>query len=143
MRITHFVEPYRFLSNFYGAPVFMYGKLYPTVEHAYQASKTENKLEREKIRQCQTAAQAKRMGRSVTMRKDFDELKLMFMNTLVFRKFERHASLRKLLLDTGDAELVEGNEWNDTFWGVCNGRGENHLGKILMRVREELKRKTS
>jgi predicted NAD-dependent protein-ADP-ribosyltransferase YbiA (DUF1768 family) len=53
-------------------------------------------------------------------------------------KFSRNPELRVKLLNTGDLQLVEGNYWGDTFWGVCNGKGENHLGKILMRVRKEL-----
>ena len=53
-------------------------------------------------------------------------------------KFTTNPNLAKRLLDTGDEELIEGNDWNDIFWGVCNGKGENNLGKILMRIRNEL-----
>ena len=61
------------------------------------------------------------------------------METLVREKFSHNKDLKEMLLETGDAIIEEGNDWNDTFWGVCNGKGENHLGKILMKIREELR----
>ena len=61
------------------------------------------------------------------------------MEDICRAKFTQNEELKKKLIDTGDATLIEGNTWNDTFWGVCNGVGENNLGKILMKIREELK----
>lgn len=147
--IDHFDGEYAFLSNFYPwdaqlrryvaeAPVLMYGQTYRTVEHAFQAAKTANKGERLLIRLASTPGQAKRLGRKVKLRPDWNEVRVNVMFTLVFRKFTEHKFLGDLLLATGDHELIEGNNWNDTFWGVCRGKGENQLGQILMRVRSEL-----
>lgn len=60
------------------------------------------------------------------------------MRQCVALKFESHPDLAEMLLDTGNTKLIEGNSWNDTYWGVCGGRGKNHLGKILMGVRSQL-----
>jgi ribA/ribD-fused uncharacterized protein len=114
----------------------MDGRTYPSVEHAYQAAKTLDDSQRERIGRCLKAGEAKRMGRLVTMREDWDEVKIDVMRSLVEQKFTRHENLGNRLLDTGDQHLEEGNTWGDTFWGTCNGKGENHLGKILMEVRE-------
>lgn len=83
-------------------------------------------------------AQAKLAGRNCELRKDWEDIKEQTMYEIVSAKFTQNKNLAKLLLDTGDAYLEEGNWWQDTTWGVCNGVGENKLGKILMRVREEL-----
>jgi len=139
MAIREFQGKYRFLSNFFPSPVAMDGKEYPSVEHAYQAAKTLDKDRREVIRQQETPGRAKRAGQRAPLRKDWDEVKLRVMEILVRRKFKSHDNLKKRLLATGDEELIEGNTWNDTFWGVCRGRGQNHLGKILMKIREELR----
>lgn len=113
------------------------GLEYPSVEHAYQAAKTLNVYERDRIRKCRFPGLAKAAGKSVTLRYDWDSVRLSTMEHLVRQKFSAQP-LRQQLFETGDAELIEGNTWGDTFWGVFNGEGENHLGKILMKVREEL-----
>lgn len=140
MTVKSFQGKYRFLSNFYPAAVFYRGLTFPTVEHAYQASKSLDETEQRRIAQCPTPGDAKRLGRQLTRRPDFDEVKLSIMFDLVSQKFTRHPQLTKLLLETGDDELVEGNTWNDIFWGVYNGQGKNHLGKILMKVRDDLRK---
>lgn len=136
MQITKFHGDHAFLSNFHPVPVVFEGLEFPSVEHAYQAAKTVDPAERQRFL-TGTAAQAKRAGRKVTLRPDWAEVRLGVMERLVRQKFRR-PELRELLLATGEAELVEGNHWNDTFWGVCKGKGENHLGRILMKVRAEL-----
>lgn len=137
--IDSFRGKYRFLSNFWPSPIFVFGSEYPTVEHAYQGLKTVVMEEREEIRLAKTPGQAKRLGKKVTMREDWnDEFKLFHMHLFNQMKFHGHEDLGEKLLATGDQELVEGNAWGDTFWGVCNGVGENHLGKILMKIRGEL-----
>lgn len=137
--IDKFDGKYRFLSNFYNGWVVYDGDIYHTVEQAYQAAKTLSLKEREKIQLAKTAAEAKKLGKKVTMRPDWDNIKLSVMEGLVKDKFVNSPILKDWLLDTGDEELVEGNWWGDTFWGVCKGVGENHLGKILMKVRDSLK----
>lgn len=72
------------------------------------------------------------------MRSDWEEVKLGVMEGLLREKFS-DPELRRKLLATGERELVEGNDWGDSFWGVCAGRGKNHLGRLLMKLREELR----
>lgn len=136
--ICEFKGPYAFLSNFYPSEVEFDGIVYPTVEHAYQAAKTLNPEERTCIRDQPTPAEARRAGRRVAMRENWDSIKLWIMAFLVQQKFSRHEMLRKRLLSTGDRYLEEGNRHGDTFWGAVRGRGHNWLGKILMNVRGEL-----
>ena len=89
----------------------------------------------------QTPGQAKRLGRKCLLRKDWEEAKDHAMLSVLRAKFA-NPELKEKLIATGDVELVEGNHWNDTYWGVCNGIGKNMLGKLLMQVREEIKNDT-
>lgn len=130
--IDSFSGEYRFLSNFYADP---HGGL--SVEHYYQARKTEDIEEADAILNANTPGEAKRLGRKATLRPDWDDIKDDVMLILLWRKF-CHEPLRTRLLETGDQELIEGNTWGDTYWGVCNGKGKNMLGKLLMKVRDEL-----
>ena len=131
--ITEFQGNYRFLSNFSPVFVMFEGKSYLSVEHAYQAAKAPAE-EREPFRHC-TPGQAKRLGQKTKLPTDWETRKVAVMFSLLTSKFSQDY-LRGRLLATEDAELVEGNHWGDTFWGVCKGVGENNLGKLLMRVRE-------
>lgn len=136
--ITEFKGGYRFLSNFYPCVIKgVGGMVFNSVEHGFQAAKTLDVDSQVKIWQAATPGDAKRLGRRVTLRQDWELIKLAVMLDLVRQKFAE-PTLRRQLLATLDAELVEGNWWNDTFWGVCRGKGENHLGKILMQVRYEI-----
>jgi len=137
-RIERFTGDYDFLSNFHPSPIEVDGILYPTVEHAFQAAKTFVLEEKQGIAAAATPGRAKRMGRKVQLRPDWEHVKVGIMEELVRLKFATHADLREKLLATGNAELIEGNNWNDTFWGVCRGRGRNELGLILMKLRSEL-----
>lgn len=141
--ITRFTGDYAFLSNFHTALVMLDGMTYPTVEHAYQAAKTLDDDLRLKIRNAATPALAKKMGKSITLHPDWNTSKLNIMENLLIQKFA-YPSLREKLLATKDKELVEGNYWHDLYFGKCscikhNNSGENHLGKILMRLREYYK----
>ena len=136
--ITTFKDEYRFLSNFWPARVMLDGIIYPSVEHAYVAAKTTDKEIRKKIQNTYKAGDVKRLGRTFTLRDNWDLIKFQVMSDLVWQKFQ-HEELKQLLLATGDQEIIEGNTWGDVYWGVCRGEGQNNLGKILMRVREELK----
>lgn len=137
-KIDSFTGPYRFLSNFFPCPISYQAILYNSVEHAYQAAKTRDQQARIDIAGALTPGIAKRMGRLVKLRPDWDLVKLDVMKELLLKKFS-HGSLRQLLLDTGNAELVEGNGWGDRFWGRVAGQGHNHLGRLLMEVREEVR----
>jgi len=135
--VVSFSGKFRFLSNFHPSPVTFEGLDYPSVEHAYQAAKTTDQSARDEIRLSATAGAAKKLGRRVVMRPDWESIKLGVMEELVRQKFA-DPDLKEALLATGCDELIEGNYWGDTFWGVCKGVGHNHLGQILMKVRSEL-----
>ncbi len=137
--IDSFRGEHRWLSNFYPAEVQYEGVMYPSLEYAFQAAKTLNLAQRRLIRGAPTSGKAKALGRTVRLRPDWEEVKLEIMAELVEDKFTRHYPLTQRLLGTGDQEIVEGNVWGDRFWGVCDGKGENHLGRILMAVRDELR----
>jgi len=128
---------YDYLSNFYPSTVRFEGNLYPTVEHAYQASKTIDLKLREFIRKASGPMEAKKLGRCLLLREDWELVRVDIMRHLIKEKFS-NPFLLHLLIKTKDADLIMGNLWNDRFWGVCRGTGENWLGKILMEVREEL-----
>lgn len=138
--ITSFKGEFEFLSNFYSSPVEMEDVTYPTVEHAFQAAKTGILHERERVRRATTPGKAKLVGKKITLTGGpaaWNARRVSVMKTLIRKKFT-DPDLRAKLLATGDATLIEGNTWNDKFWGVCNGVGENQLGKILMEVRAEI-----
>jgi hypothetical protein len=147
--IQKFEGRYGFLSNFYPCLIEHRGISYPSVEHFYVAQKCNgpqfmNGVQytpadfREMIARIPHPGTVKKMGAKMSIRKDWDEKKLEFMNWAVREKF-KDEKLAQMLLETGEYELVEGNIWNDTFWGVCDGKGHNHLGKILMCVRDEIR----
>lgn len=137
MKIDCFDGSYAFLSNFYNCMVEYDGLLYRNSEAAFQAAKTMDKKMRKVFTELSPSS-AKYLGRHVHLRGDWEDVKDNIMYEIVHNKFSNNLDLRNLLHDTGEAELVEGNWWNDKYWGVCNGEGQNKLGKILMRVRDEL-----
>ena len=145
--IDNFRGKYYFLSNFYNAPVEYEGILYTNNEAAFQSAKLKNKnLRTNYIHNGMKynfatldPSTAKKFGRHLNLRSDWEEVKFDIMYELVYDKFNRNQKLRQKLLLTDNEELVEGNTWGDRIWGKCNGKGQNNLGKILMRVREELR----
>lgn len=136
--INEFKGKYFFLSNFYNAPVMYEELLYQNNESAFQSAKVLDVERRKQFCELDPST-AKRKGRNVILRHDWENVKDNVMEDCVRDKFTRNEELRQKLLDTGNEELVEGNTWNDTYWGICRSRGRNMLGKILMKVREELR----
>lgn len=139
--ITDFhAEKYNFLSNFYEASISYGGLTYGSNEAAFQAQKCITKEEMLQFTEY-GPGKSKSVGRKVQLRSDWEQVKFGLMEEIVRAKFTQHPELAWRLLETGDKILVEGNHWGDTCWGVDTrtGQGENHLGKILMKVREELK----
>lgn len=139
--IDSFADEHDFLSNFHPCEVLFDGVLWRSVEHAYQAAKTNRAKERTAIFGAVSPAKAKRLGKKVSLRPDWDSVKVGIMEQLVRDKFARNPDLALRLLNTGDARLVEGNTWGDKFWGTVDGHGKNKLGEILMLVRSELRAK--
>jgi hypothetical protein len=137
-KIDSFQGEYRFLSNFWPAEVVFEGITYPDVEHAYQSAKTLDMDERRRIAAIPSPGDAKHAGEALQYRADWPQVKFDVMEQCVRYKFTHHPELAAKLLATGDADLEEGNTWGDQIWGVYQGKGENHLGIILMKVRAEL-----
>jgi len=138
-RIDSFQGEYRFLSNFWPAEVIFENLTFPSVEHAYQAAKTLSLDERRRVAALTTPSEAKKAGHKLQQRPDWERVKFDVMEECVRYKFTHHDDLKTKLLGTGDAELIEGNDWGDVIWGVYQGKGENRLGKILMKIRSELR----
>lgn len=135
-KIDRFENEYFFLSNYYETRIDYEGLVYESSEAAYQSAKVRNII----IRKTFTTLSAdisKKLGRQLILREDWEDVKLTVMEDILRIKFS-NLKLRDKLLATGDAELIESNWWNDTFWGVCNGIGDNHLGKLLVKIRGEL-----
>ncbi|HKB34870.1 MAG TPA: NADAR family protein [Gemmataceae bacterium] len=138
----HTKEAYGEFSNFARFPIKLGGKTWPTSEHYFQAQKYAGTPREEEIRQAKTPSEAARLGRDrkVPLRRDWESAKDAIMREVVLAKFTQHDNLRELLLSTGDATLVEHTE-NDSYWGDGgDGSGRNMLGRILMEIRDELRR---
>lgn len=139
--INSFRGKYDFLSNFYLCTVKYDGLTFTNAEAAFQSAKVTDMDSRKQF--CNLPpAQAKRLGRTVQLRKDWENVKDQVMYDVLRAKFS-NKKLCLLLLCTGDKELVEGNWWDDTYWGVFSGKGENKLGNLLMQLREELRKEVS
>lgn len=135
--IDSFSGKNRWLSNFWLSNVVFDGLVYPSTENAYHAAKTLDKEERRKFLNISPGS-AKSLGRKVVLRADWDSFRLLVMKEITAQKFMKGSFLAEKLIATGNQELVEGNNWNDIFWGKCNGFGQNHLGRILMERRDFL-----
>ena len=138
MTIGQFVGDYEFLSNFYPVSIEHKGMVFMSLEHAYQAAKTRRVAERRWIADSMSPGQAKKRGHMVGLRPDWEQIKVQVMEELLAIKFSNPMLRRKLLL-TKNAHLIEGNHHKDTFWGRVGVVGENHLGRLLMKLRGKLK----
>jgi len=146
---TFTLDETRFLSNFYPykkggkfddvLEIEYDGLIFDCTECAYQAARTDNRELKIKISQMNPYDVVKMLkAGEIPTRPTWEEEKLAVMYDLVLQKFSKHPQLKQRLLNTGNMILEEGNHWGDVFWGICDGVGENHLGKILMQVRDEL-----
>jgi ribA/ribD-fused uncharacterized protein len=141
-KILEFQGKYRFLSNFWKCRFVWDNILWRASENAYVAAKTTDREFRLEISAIETPGEVKRFGRKMLVRPDWEEVKVGLMEEIVRAKFQQNGDLAHLLLETGDAILEEGNRWGDRVWGVSpagSGNGRNELGKILMKVRDDLK----
>lgn len=140
--ISSFSGAYEFLSNFYPCEIEYEGFKFQTTEAAFQAAKTDNKKDKTLISQAATPGIAKRLGRRVPLRSDWEERKFWTMYEILRQKFARGTEMAKRLEETGTAVLVEGTKWHDQYWGICTcpkcgGKGRNFLGQILMKIRDD------
>lgn len=144
MSITSFRGNYHFLSNFSPYKIIItdtkssYKGTWKTAEHLFQAMKTQDASYINAIYNTDNPKDAKKLGREAPLRSNWNDVKDDVMYFVVKEKFTQNLDIQKKLIETGDEELVEGNWWGDTYWGVCNGKGLNKLGKILMQVRSKL-----
>lgn len=136
--IKGFFGEYRWMSNYHDCIVKYEGLSYDSSEAAYQAAKTLDKDARIPFTKM-GANESKKAGEKLVLRENWEEIKLQVMEEILVDKFTNNPTLKWRLIETGDKFLEETNWWNDTYWGVCSGVGHNHLGKILMKIREKLK----
>jgi ribA/ribD-fused uncharacterized protein len=142
--INDFHGKHFFLSNFYESPFWYNGRQWKTIEHAFQAAKCMNGSDYDKIHAAATPGEAKRLGRRCALIPSWDNLRVNVMRECLLMKFLGNDEMLTRLLNTGDEELVEGNTWNDTFWGCTrktdgSWKGNNMLGKLLMEIRENFR----
>ena len=139
-KITMFRDEYAFLSNFYPAVISYRGYQYANNEAAFQAQKALSFTEQQKfcLSRLTNPADAKRLGRKITLRPDWEAAKMQYMYEICMAKYMQHPDLRLALLSTGDSILIEENQWRDRYWGMVNGHGKNRLAIILMDIRNKL-----
>ena len=144
LRITEFRGEYAFLSNFFECPVNYKGYNYRNSEAAFQSAKTDDPVSKAQFTKM-NASQAKSFGRRVDLNPNWEKIKNEIMIEVLTAKFLQNPNLKARLLATGDAELIEGNDWNDRYWGVDKktGIGQNMLGHALMHVRQQLRESDS
>lgn len=135
MEIKGFSGDYRWLSNFWMVDIVYRGIKYTSTEAAYQAAKTNDMDIKRKIAKM-SPAEAKKFGKTVKLREDWDDVKYEIMYNIQCLKYN-NPNLKTLLCNTFPAHIEETNYWGDTYWGVCKGQGENNLGKILMSIRDQ------
>jgi len=136
--ITRFRGPFKFLSNLYPTLITYKGNTYCCLEAAYQAQKSLDPAIQERFANIRLPYKARGMGQRIkTIRPDWFDIRISIMEELLYIKFS-HPQLKEWLQCTGQSKIVECNTWGDTFWGIYNGVGENHLGTLLMKVRDTL-----
>jgi ribA/ribD-fused uncharacterized protein len=139
MVIERFKDEFHFLSNMYLVDIHYNGIDFNSVEQAYQYQKTTSTREGLKVLKCNDPKKVKGIAKGFKfIREDWNDVRLGIMYNLLWIKFN-NPQLKEALLLTDGWELVEGNWWGDIFYGVCDGVGENYLGKLLMKVRDKLK----
>lgn len=141
--IHFFRGEYAWLSNYADCKIIIKGIEYQSVENAYMACKNTSPEWKELCR-TSSASEAKRESKKILLRDNWDEVKLRVMKACLEQKFAQEP-YRQKLIDTGDENIIEGNYWNDTYWGVDLKQdpnwGENHLGRIIMSIRKEIQNK--
>ena len=139
-QIVKFTGEYEFLSNFFVRVVMFRDRPYKSAEHAFQAAKAGTDIEHDLVMNAGTPRDARKLGQSICVREDWEQVKLSVMEDILTAKFQQHQDIWKKLLATKPRLLIEGNTWSDVFWGAVYQRnswqGENNLGKLLMKIRD-------
>lgn len=135
--VKGFFGEYRWLSNFHDCQVVYEGLEYLNSEAAYQAAKTDDMFTKQQY-QKMSGNESKKASKDLRITREWDTIKRRVMYDILKDKFTRNEDLKEKLLETGSKYLEETNYWDDTFWGVYMGKGKNHLGELLMKVRNEL-----
>lgn len=133
--IKSFDAKYRWLSNFFLTETKVCGIIFPSSENAYQALKVKDLSTREYIATL-SPSEAKRFSKTIKVRKNWDTLRVKAMWKVTVAKYSQNQELTKNLLQLSGFLIEEGNSWNDTFWGICDGKGKNMLGQIIMAYRD-------
>lgn len=140
--IYGFFGPFRFLSNFHIVNIPYKGLVYPSTEAAYMSAKTTDESIKDKLTRSISPSESRRIGKTLVLREGWDDMRLEVMEEVSRIKYCQNTSeskqLREMLKATAPAVLVEANWWNDRFWGECQGVGESNLGKVLMKIRDEI-----
>ena len=138
--IKEFKDEYRWLSNFVPAKITLGKRTFASVEHAYQSEKSDDPDWKTYCTLETNPAVVKRQAKNVILRKNWDEMRDHIMIDCLIQKFSQEP-YKQLLLDTKNEEIQEGNYWGDDYWGVNlkTGKGQNKLGKIIMRIRNDIK----
>lgn len=144
MIYTFTTEEYKWLSNMALVDIKLKGRIYPSVEHAYMSEKSKDKSWKELCSQKNISGkQIKRFSSTIKLRDDWEEVKLLVMEYCLKQKFEQEP-FKTMLINTKNENIQEGNYWNDIFWGVdlkSNPNiGENHLGRLIMKIRDEFRK---
>lgn len=140
-QIVNFTGQYEFLSNFFVRHFAYRDVVYSSAEHAYQAAKAITTEDHNLVMNAKTPREARRLGQKIAMREDWEEVRVPTLHAILVAKFHQHPDLLATLLETSPKLLIEGNTWGDRFWGAVYERnawtGENNLGKLLMKLRDE------
>lgn len=142
--INSFKDEWELFSNFSLSVVHYNGLNFQTVEHAFQAAKSNKQSDWNYIQKLKTPGQAKRAGRKVQLRSDWEEVKIIIMRNLLIQKFTLYDKFKNKLISSGNAKIIEGNYWHDNYWGDCycskceNIKGYNNLGILLMEIRNSI-----
>lgn len=125
------------LSNFWVCKVRFQNEVYHSAEHAYQCQKTEHAGWQLNIAGAMSPLIAQREGRKAPLRKGWDRMKVRVMHDILVAKFAQNQDCHDVLMSTKGVDLIEGNNWKDTFWGECPlGTGDNYLGRLLVGIRD-------
>lgn len=137
--IKEFQKEYRWLSNFVPVSITLDEITYPSVEHAYMSAKSDDPQWKNLCSSDVQPGYVKRESKKIKLVSNWDEIKVQVMKDCLEQKFSKNP-FKKLLVETGNCQIEEGNRWGDTFWGIdlYTNKGQNILGKLIMEIRSTI-----